>query len=334
MLLALLSACSAEKRDADADDAEVIAILDGEPILRGEVSAPAAFRIYRHQVDIYSLLKSQTEKLVDERLLAREAERRGVSVDELIAGVESASRPVIEAEIDRYLAEHPRESAVPSEEVRARVRHYLEQTRRIDERLAFVATLRERAGFEWRLEPPEQPRVRVDVAGAPARGDAAAAVTLVHFASFGSPQSAQSARRIAQLREEFPGALRQVHRNHLDRADEPSLLATRVGFLAQDAGRFWEFHDALLAGAVPLDEAAIARAARGVGLPADTIERARADTELLERVRRDMAASTAAGVPRAPTIFANGRYLSGLVPYEELRALVADELARGKNPTR
>jgi len=309
---------------------EVVAWLHGEPLYRDQVTSPVAFRIYRHQVDIHSLLVQEIERQVDARLLAREAERRGVGVEALLAEAATGAPPVEEADVDRYLAERPQEAAVP--EARARVRHYLEETRRIERRLGLLGALRERAGYRLVLEPPVPPRTAIGLEGAALRGPADAPIEIVHFASFGSRASARSAARLARLAQELPGAFRQAHRDFLGRPDETALLAARLGQLARRAGSFWSLHDALFALDGRLDEAALARAAESAGLGGDALAQARGDASLLAAVRRDQDAGVAAGVPREPTLFVNGRYASGLQPYGELRALVLEELRAARGP--
>jgi protein-disulfide isomerase len=324
-LLALACAAAAHAQPATPERRTPLAVVDGEILYQEDVEGAVAFRIYRHEVDIYSLLRAEAERRVDERLLRREAERRGTSVEAMLEQVQATARPVTEAEVDAWLAEHPGESEARPEEARVRVRHYLSETRRIEKRLALLEGLREAAGYRLLLPPPSPPRTEIDVAGAPARGPEQAPVTIVHFATFSSRHSARSAAQIARLTQEFPGRIRWIHRTLLHERDETGLLASRVGFLAQDAGRFWELHDRLFAEGGSLDEGAIAEAARAVGLGPDTLERARSDPQLLARVKRDLDAANASGAPREPTLFVNGRYVAGIAPYDEIRAVVVEE---------
>lgn len=304
-----------------------LAVLGDRVLTRDEVEGAVAFRIYQLEADIHSLLRGETERRVDEILLAREAERRKTTPEALVAEVESGAAPVSEAEVDAYLAEHPADAAAPAGEFRARVRHYLSETRRIQRRLDLVAQLRRAAGYRFLLEPPTPPRTDVDVSGAPARGPADAPVTIVHFAAFGSEQSAGSAAAIARVAAEFPGRVRQIHRNLLREGDERGLLAARLGLRAQDRGLFWSLHDRWFARAGRLPEEDVVALAQEVGLDAADLAAARSEPDLLRRVKRDFDAANTAGAPREPTLFVNGRYLSGLQPYEELRAVVAEELA-------
>ena len=51
------------------------------------------------------------------------------------------------------------------------------------------------------------------------------------------------------------------------------------------------------------------------------------------RVKKDVAAGTAAGVTGTPALFVNGRPLLGSVPYEQIKEVVDEELgAAGGTP--
>ena len=91
---------------------------------------------------------------------------------------------------------------------------------------------------------------------------------------------------------------------------------------------FWRLHDRLVTEGGAPDRTKLAEHASAIGL-GDRFERLAGDPESLRRVRRDLERAREAGVRRAPTLFVNGRYLSGLDGYEALRALVRDELENG-----
>ncbi len=306
-----------------------IARLSGESICQSDVSARVGFRIYRKQVDVYSLLKEETERLVDQRVVAAAAARAGLAPEAFLAReIDAAVKPVGEAEVDRYLSEHAEEAAAAGDAARGRVLHYLSETRRIELRLALLERLRSEAGYALLLEPPEQPRIVLDVAGAPTRGGQGAPVTIVHYANLRSRSSARSVRNLAQLVRSHPGAIRWVHRHFPMERDELGLFAAQLAFAAHDEGRFWQLHDRLFALDGHFDEAQLLAEARTAGLAEERIERARLDTHLLERVRSDIASAQAAGAIREPTLFINGRYFSGLFDYTRLEGLFLEELER------
>lgn len=317
--------CGEAAAPSGTDD-PVIARLGGEPIRKSEVGAAAAFRLYRHEVASYTLLERETARLVDERVVAAEARQRGLSPAALLAQIEAEVPAPSEAEVDRYLARHPGAEG-PPDLVRQRVRDHLARAARIERRLEFVASLRERAGFEWLLPKPQPPRTQFEAPDAPARGPADAPVTIFHLASFGSVASARSAQALERLLEEFPARVRWLHVNLPGERDEAGRRAAELGFAAQDAGRFWELHDALFAREGRLDADALAASARDAGLPSDFIERSD-QPALTRRLEADVALARRAGALREPTLFVNGVYWSATGPYTELRELVEKELAR------
>jgi len=69
---------------AEQKEDQVIANLNGQPIYLSEVEQSVAFQIYRLRGNIYSLLKKETEEIVNQRLLAAEAAHRRLTVEELL----------------------------------------------------------------------------------------------------------------------------------------------------------------------------------------------------------------------------------------------------------
>jgi len=302
-----------------------IARLDGETIVLDDVGPELGLQVYQHHLDVYALLKRETERVVGDRLLAREAQRQKLSVDELIQ--REVGTPS-DADIDRYLAEHPDAARWP--EARARVASYLSENRRIEARTTLVQRLRDQAKLEFLVEPPVEPRVRLDLTDVPVRGPENARVTLVHFASFGSPLSARSAAQLARLATEFPDRLRFAYRTYLgSEPDDLALAAAELAVAAQQSGKFWEAHDRLFAEQGELSEDALDDIATDLELERKAVG---TDVATRARIRRDEDAGTRVGVKQEPTIFVNGRLLSGTLPYEELRRTVTDELGPDAKP--
>ncbi len=321
-LLALAGLACAENEPERVPLAE----LDGETIYVDEVEGAVALRIYQHELDAFTLLRSEAERRIEATLLEREAATRGTTVEALLEEVQGEGGSVAEAEIDAYLAEHPTRPGTDPEQARIRVRHYLRETARLERRVAFLESLRSASGARILLEPPTPPRTVVEVAGAPSRGPRAARVEIVHFASFGSRHSARSAHKLERLRSEFPEEIRHVHRNLLNDRDELGLHAARVGFEAIETGRFWELHDALFDEPRPAAPERVDAIALSIGLSPERVGEATREVSRIDDVKRDIDAANAAGAPREPTLFINGRFVSGLAPYDEIRAIVAEEI--------
>ncbi len=313
-----------------------LATVNGRTIYVDEVEGALAFRIFQHELDIYSLLAAEAERRIEAEVLEGAARARGIPVETLLAELEggahgdaAAVSSVSPAEIDRYLAEHPPAPGADPAAVRERVAQYLSERARLERRIAGLAALREAAGARVLLAAPEPPRTDFAIGDSPTRGPASAKVEVVHFASLGSRAGARSAENLRRLFAERPGEIRWTHVHLLGERDEAGLYAARLAFAANEAGRFWAYHDAVVAArvdpAVTLDAQRLDAIAAQVGLPARSIRGAAQDGTRLAAVKADIDRANAAGIPREPGLFVNGLFVSGLLPYEELREVVRRE---------
>ena len=130
---------------------EVIATLNGKPIYRQEVEEKVALRLYRLRGNIYTLLKKETEEIINRKLLTAEAKMRGISVTELLEKeVNRKVPPPDDKQIDAYLTDHSDETG-KSPNSRNRIRTYLHQKSIGQRRQAFLASLREKADCNFLL---------------------------------------------------------------------------------------------------------------------------------------------------------------------------------------
>jgi protein-disulfide isomerase len=76
-------------------------------------------------------------------------------------------------------------------------------------------------------------------------------------------------------------------------------------------GKFWEMHDSLFADQGHLDVPHLWKRAQELGLDLDRFEADRRSEAVAARVERDFRSGIRAGVMRTPTLFVDGRALSG-----------------------
>ena len=321
LLISLAGDCPAQEKAK-----EIIGRLNGEPIYLSDVEEAIAFQVYRLQSDIYQLLKTETEEIVNQRLLEQEAALRGLTVEDLLRMEVDEKTPLVdEGQVEAYLTEHPKDGGGGPGQ-RDRIRTYLVERARIQRRLDFLAILRQKSDFTFLLEPPERPRIPLRLEGQPWRGSPEGPVTIVHFSSFTCDPCFQSVARIRRLFEDFPGRIKWVHRNFFSMYDEKALAAAEMAESAHEQNKFWSFHDRLYAQAGDFDLAELADIAATIGMSQKQYEEGQRAGRYLVEVRRDIGDAARIGVTGVPVIFVNGIYFSGTLPYEELRAIVQKEL--------
>ena len=169
----------------------------------------------------------------------------------------------------------------------------------------------------------------VDVATAPAKGPATAAVTIAEFSEFQCPFCLRVTTTLEQIEETYKGRVRFVWKHlPLVGIHSRAMGAAVAAEAARNQGRFWEYHDKLFANQERLEPEDLRRYAKELGLDLARFDRDREDPELTTRVRADMAEATALGVKSTPTFFINGRLVSGAMPFETFSTIIDGELAK------
>lgn len=332
-LLVILALWTLPAAAAERDNDEAVATLNGEPISLSEVEQRVAFQIYRLRGNIYQLLKRETEKVVEQKLLEMEARRRSMTVENLLRiEVDEKVTPVTEGEVRQYLATHAKDGHI-DDQYRERIRTYLARRAAILREKEYIDSLRSKAELKFLLTPPQPPRVKVDIKGEPYRGNPEAPVTVVHFAGFNCELCSQSVRMLRDLLRDYPGRIRWVHRNFFSIGDEIALTAAQLGEVAYQNGRFWEFHDAVFNSNIPLNEKELQKFAAQLNLEWESFQSGRFDTDVMLKVKKDVADAQQYGVTSVPVIFVNGLYFSPTFPYERLKAMVAAEINQASNAT-
>jgi len=305
---------------------EIVATLNGNPIYLSDVEGSVAFQVYRLRSDIYQLLKGEAEDVVSQQLLAQEAASRGLTVEELLEREVNRKVPSVdEKQIDAYLAEHPADGGKGPGQ-RDRIRTFLNERARIQGRLDFFAALREKADFRLLLTPPDRPRIRLRIDGQPSRGSPGAPITIVHFSSFTCDTCAESTEKIRRLLTDFPDKIQWIHRNFFTMYDDRALAAAELAESTHEQTRFWDFHDRIYAQDGDFTMGDLADIAKEIGIDRGRYEEGRTTGRYLLKVRRDISYGTQIGVTSVPVMFVNGIYVSGTIPYEELKTLVEQEL--------
>lgn len=193
----------------------------------------------------------------------------------------------------------------------------------------------------------EQP-VEVPTAGRPARGSAAAPLTLVVFLDFLCEQCRLASRYLDLVAADRPESLRVVARHFPidsrcnEHAQEAGAdLHPGACWLAQGAecahraGRFWAFHDAVFAGEEAVRPESVVDYAIRAGLDPAAFQACLSDPEVGASVREDIATGHALGVRATPTTFVNGRPVVGALEPRMLEAaLTALDAAPDPGPLR
>lgn len=104
--------------------------------------------------------------------------------------------------------------------------------------------------------------------------------------------------------------------------------ASEAAHCAADQGKYWEYHDKLFANQRALQVDGLKKHAVDTGLNAAAFDACLDSGKHADRVRAAMNAGTELGVESTPTVFINGRVVTGAQPIEAFRVVIDEELQR------
>ncbi|MCA9683196.1 MAG: thioredoxin domain-containing protein [Myxococcales bacterium] len=169
----------------------------------------------------------------------------------------------------------------------------------------------------------------VAIGDAPARGRADAPITIVAFSDFQCPFCAKGhLQAMEPLREIYGDDIRFVFK-HFPLPGHPlGALASRASFAARDAGKFWEFHDAVFAKRGRYSAEDLLAIADELQIPRAAMEKAMIDAPNDAAIEADLKQGVGLGITGTPAYFINGRPIVGAVPLLDFRMLIAEEYER------
>jgi protein-disulfide isomerase len=321
-------ACAQSPAPSGPAASSVVAQVDGEPITDGEVAKALGPALDRLEQQIYQLKLQQIDRLVGEKLLAREAARRGMSVEALVAAEVSAkSQAVTDADVDQFYESN--KARLPQDpDIKTQIRRYLGEQRASERRSAYIGSLRDAAKVVVTLEVPLVTRVSISTDGAPFRGPANAPVTVVEFSDFHCPFCRRVKPTLAELLAKYPDKVKLVYKDlPLDQLHPAARAAAEAAQCAHDQGRFWPFHDKLYEGEPDASPAHLQAVAKEVGLDLEAFDRCVTSGKFRGAVQASVEEAEGFGATGTPAFFINGRLLSGAQPLDAFVRMIEEELA-------
>ena len=313
---------------------EPLAEVDGVLISNEEVEKALGAPLAKLQEDIYQLKRQKIETLINEKLLAKEAAKRGISVPALLdAEVTGKVGLITEQEIESFYQSNKELFKGEDAAVREQIRAQLQNRKLAAAREAFLRSLRAHTQVAVHLKAPPVFRSQVRMDGGPAKGSATAPITIVKFEDFHCPFCKRVQPTFTELFSKYDGKLKLIHRDFpLDQLHPQARKAHEAGRCAEEQGKFWAYHDALYANAPKAAPDQLKAYAQEVGLDMATFEQCVNSSKYQEAVQQDVEEGTRAGVTGTPAFFINGRMLSGAQPLEKFAEIIDDELARIPTP--
>ncbi len=308
-------------------EVRVVAEVDGEVITADTLDQALGPRGYRSTHQRYQLERLKLDELINEKLLKREAARRGISVPRLMETAVKAKVRVTNQEVEAFYRE--RKDSVPAPEPVAKqaFRRYLEDQKGAELRSRLVDSLRSRARVQVHLKAPGPIGEYLVVPGASFKGSKNAPVTIVEFSDFQCPFCAKAQAVLEQILEAYPNQVKLVYRYFPLERNPQAKLAAEAAECAAQQGRFWDYHDQAFANASQLSPARLQALAEALHLDVQAFSTCLDAGKTRARVAQDLADAREAGVTATPTFFINGRMVEGAPPFATFEKIIDQQLA-------
>jgi len=313
----------------------VVAEVDGQIITKEELERPLLQRIYQQKNKIYQIKRSRLEQMVQDILLQKEAERRGVEKSRLIEEVIAAVPEVSNEAVEHYCRKHLKDAQGwqgPEEAFKEKVRKRLLED---NERAAirrFATSLKERYNVTIRLQKPFLPLTPVEIEGRPALGPSDAPVVVVEFSDLFCPACSRAHYTVHKIRDAYKDQIRLVFKDFPLERHKGAKLAAEAAHCAEAQGKFWEYQDMVFKSEEKPDRAMLKRYAERLGLDPTAFEQCLDSGRYRSQVEDDIQAGRHIGMSATPTFVINGKMFSGALSYDEFKQEIDSALREALQP--
>jgi protein-disulfide isomerase len=318
---------------AGSDPKQVVATVGDKAITMADVEA-------RWQLDdpaerarvtqlLYQHRRQSIDQIVGDTLIDAAAQKAGLSRDKYLEEQLTKRRgPISEADIKQvYEDNKDRVGASTLEDLRQSITTFITRNRDTQNLAALIGELKA-AGppVTVSLDPP---RYEVPIADHdPTRGPADAPVTLVEFSEYQCPFCARVNPTLKQLEQKYGNKVRFVFKDFPLPNHQQAPKAAEAAHCAGDQGKYWELHDRLFANQQQLQVPELKAHAKAVGLEQAAFDQCLDSGKYAANVQADLDLGSDMGVQSTPTLYINGRVVTGAQPIAVFESLIDEELAR------
>jgi len=281
---------------------------------------------------IYEGRKNALDAIIADMLIGEAAKAKGMNADQFTESeLTRRIKPVTEAQVVSFFQQN--QAQMQGRGLAAMspaIQRYLEEQERGTAYRSLVAELR-KAGPRTEMMI-DAPRYNVEIApDDPVLGTASATVTMIEFSDFQCPFCQRVMPTLKQLRDTYGDRVRIVWKDFpLTSIHPQAFKAAEAGQCAREQGKFWEYHDRLFANQQALEPELLKKHAVDTGLDAAKFNACLDTAKYAERVQAQMGVGNQLGVSSTPSVFINGRMVSGAQPYETFTTIIDEELERAR----
>ncbi len=339
----LVAASTHQPRIADAQEKpqlipKIISSIQGLSVTEDELNRASAAELEKlelqklqydanYERNRYQVIEKALVRLVEEKLLAAEATRQGITSAQLLANeVDKSVHDASDQEVNSFYEAYKARIQAPKEQAMTQIRQYLRQQSYNKAKDEFIGRLKKANGVSY---SPDPMRTSLETAGYPSRGPAGAAVTIVEFSDFQCSFCKAVSSTLEKLLQDFSTDVRLVYRQFpLNEIHPLAQKAAEASLCAAEQAKFWPMYDLLFQEQGNLAIADLKAKAARLGLDTAAFNSCLDSGRFRDKIQQDLREGSRVGVTGTPALFINGRFLSGARPYDEIADVIKDEIRR------
>jgi protein-disulfide isomerase len=325
------AAPAAQKAAPAAEESGAAARVGDEVITLGELEQAVRPQLVKLDEQRYEILDQKLNQLIGDRLLAQEAKKKNVSVEQLLKTEVYAKAPEVpDSEVTAFINQNRgRLPKMDDKELRLKVWDHLRTQKVNEQRMSYIDGLRGQNKVTVLLEEPAGARYEVSGDRGFARGPKDAPVTIVEFSDFQCPFCKTANATVKQVLDKYPGKVRLVFRDYPLVSIHPQApKAHEAARCAADQGKFWEYHDLLFERSPRMAPADLKQYAQDLKLDPAKFAQCLDGGKYAAEVDKDVQEGADLGITGTPSFFVNGRQIVGAQPMAAFQKLIDGELAK------
>ncbi len=308
---------------ADASSAGVMIEINGRKLTFADVEKERP-GVFFHPINtFYQGEQKALEQFVDDYLLDQQAKTENLTVDQLldlhVNNAYDKKEPSEEALKVYYEGVDTPQSY---EAVRDQIVASIMQRRMAKVKNAYMESIRKNAKVALHLTPP---RAQINLKDTPVRGPEDAKVVLVEYADFECPYCQQVQPVLEKLETEYKGRLAFAYKDVPLPMHSHAEKAAEAAHCAGEQGKYWEYHDKLYMSR-QLEVSDLKEHAKTLKLDTEQFNKCLDTGKYLSQVRTTLAEGQRLGIEGTPSFFMNGRFFSGGLTFDQLKAMVDEEM--------
>ena len=301
---------------------EPLAILEGQAILQSDIPITPDQRKLEQQ--LYQLRSQALSTAISNKLLEAEAERRDMTVDELVAAEINPKIGVpTSTEITNLYNAQKDKINRPLKEVREQVVEAIQRAKANAHLADLVNQLRENANLKILLGPPRLP---VNLENVRFTGPENAPVTVVEYSDFQCPFCRKAQPVLAELREQYGDLVRWGFKDlPLTEIHPEAMRAAHAARCANEQGEFWAYRAKLFEQELFTD-AMYQDVAKEVGVNGKQLMECLDSGKYTADIENDAREARLFGIEGTPAFLINGALAVGALPIETFQQFIRREL--------